>query len=1023
MKEHLYRRFQSPSNAYRGKPFWSWNGKLDRDELVRQIRVIQEMGFGGHFMHSRTGLVTEYLGEEWFDLINACADESERLGLEAWLYDEDRWPSGTAGGMVTSKKEYRLKFLRCKAVPAAEFEWDDGLVAAFSCVLAGMEYASCDRITAATPAAAYAGRTVLCFTTEEMAPSSFYNGGTYLDTMNRGGTEEFIRLTHEAYKEKCGDRIGRSIRGIFTDEPHRGALMTGFSLPNEDPLWLAPWTYTVFEEFEKRFGYDLVPRLPELFLQPDGQRVSQVKWHYVELLQQLFIENWAEPCDRWCRENKLVLTGHVLHEDSLGSQLAMCGSVMRYYEHMEYPGIDLLSEGNTSFWVAKQLDSAARQVGQYWRLSEMDGCTGWQMPFEGHKAIGDWQALFGINLRCPHLSWYTMEGQAKRDYPASILHQSPWYREYELIETYFGRIGVVMSEGAPDCDLLVLNPVESLWCQIYPGWGQLVTTRDEKMNELEAQYRDLFHTLAGAQLDFDYGDEDMIKRLGSVAGDAFNVGKGAYRAVVVSGLLTIRASTLDLLEAFADAGGTVVFAGEPPAHVDALASDRAARLADRCVRVASNRDGLVAACERAVERQVAVTDAAGAHLEEVFCQVRRDGELTYVMALNVNREAGFEHATVRIRAAGHVEEWNCATGERWAVAAVEQDGFLEFATEFVPGGERVYVVTPEQDTALAQKAALGTVESVAVEGPYDYELSEPNVLVLDRAAYRIDGGGWRQEMEVLKVDQAVRDAFGLAHRGGEMLQPWFVAKRRHDTLGRVALRFAFHVGELPATPVQLMMEEVQAFTICINGTPIDPESAAAGWIDRCFSVLPIPAGCLREGENVVEIGTDYHEASNLEALYVIGDFGVAVSGKESSMVARPAQVRADDLAGQCLPFYSGAIRYTLKIERKPAAGERVFLTVPEFEAACLKVTANGTARVVGWHPYEADITDALAETGEVELELVLTRRNLFGPLHQLPVRTPNYGPNNWITAGDNWSDDYQLWPAGLLAAPVVEVRK
>ena len=122
MKEQLYQRFQSPSNAYRGKPFWSWNGKLDKDELIRQIHVIQEMGFGGHFMHSRTGLVTEYLGEEWFDLINACADESERLGLEAWLYDEDRWPSGTAGGMVTSEKKYRLKFLRCKAVPAAEFE-------------------------------------------------------------------------------------------------------------------------------------------------------------------------------------------------------------------------------------------------------------------------------------------------------------------------------------------------------------------------------------------------------------------------------------------------------------------------------------------------------------------------------------------------------------------------------------------------------------------------------------------------------------------------------------------------------------------------------------------------------------------------------------------------------------------------------------------------------------------------------------------------------------------------------------
>ena len=97
----LYEQFREPGPAYRGKPFWSWNGELKKDELIRQIHVLKEMGFGGFFMHSRTGLATEYLGDEWFELINACADEAAKLGMEAWLYDEDRWPCGTAGGLVT----------------------------------------------------------------------------------------------------------------------------------------------------------------------------------------------------------------------------------------------------------------------------------------------------------------------------------------------------------------------------------------------------------------------------------------------------------------------------------------------------------------------------------------------------------------------------------------------------------------------------------------------------------------------------------------------------------------------------------------------------------------------------------------------------------------------------------------------------------------------------------------------------------------------------------------------------------
>ena len=69
------------------------------------------MGFGGFFMHSRTGLITEYMGEKWFSLIRACAEYGNKLGMEAWLYDEDRWPSGTCGGLVTKNREYRLRFI------------------------------------------------------------------------------------------------------------------------------------------------------------------------------------------------------------------------------------------------------------------------------------------------------------------------------------------------------------------------------------------------------------------------------------------------------------------------------------------------------------------------------------------------------------------------------------------------------------------------------------------------------------------------------------------------------------------------------------------------------------------------------------------------------------------------------------------------------------------------------------------------------------------------------------------------
>jgi len=354
MTEDLYKKFLNPGSDYRGKPFWSWNGELEQEELIRQVHVMKKMGFGGFFMHSRTGLATEYLGEEWFELINACADEAEKLGMEAWLYDEDRWPSGTVGGIVTKEPRYRMKFLYLEVVPAENFDWNEDIVAAFSCKLDGVTCYECKQIDKNSNSCKDSN--ILVFGIEEMEKSSFYNGYTYVDTLSREATDKFIELTHEEYKTRCGDRFGKSIKGIFTDEPHRENLL------NNEARWRLPWTYKIFDNFKCKYGYDLIPHLPELFLQLEGEAVSQVKWHYVELLQEMFLENFAKPVNDWCEDNNLILTGHILHEDSLTAQTAVSGSVMRFYEYMGYPGIDILTEGNRCYWVAKQVLSVGQKM-------------------------------------------------------------------------------------------------------------------------------------------------------------------------------------------------------------------------------------------------------------------------------------------------------------------------------------------------------------------------------------------------------------------------------------------------------------------------------------------------------------------------------------------------------------------------------------------------------------------------------------------------------------------------------------
>ncbi|MFD1677559.1 glycosyl hydrolase, partial [Alicyclobacillus fodiniaquatilis] len=991
---NMYQQFTNPNSEYRGKPFWSWNGKLDKEELIRQIYVMKEMGFGGFFMHSRTGLVTEYLGDEWFELINACADEAEKLGMEAWLYDEDRWPSGTAGGMVTQTPEYRLKFIRLRVVAARDFEWSENLIAAFSCRLDGLNYEQCEQLDSKVSFVAREGFSVLCFSVEEMKKESFYNGYTYLDTMNAEATARFLELTHEKYKAYCGDRLGKSIKGIFTDEPHRGALFDGFGIHNEDAQWLAPWTYSLFADFTGKYGYDLVAKLPELFLRPGGQVVSQVKWHYVELLQELFLNNYAKPLNAWCEENNLVLTGHILHEDSLTAQVAMSGSVMRYYEHMGHPGVDVLSEGNKNFWIVKQLSSAARQLGKRWLLSELYGCTGWQMSFESHKAVGDWQALFGINLRCHHLSWYTMEGEAKRDFPASILHQSTWWQDYDYVETYFSRLGYMMMQGKPVCDVLVINPVESVWCQVYPGWSKGLSTTSSAIQALEETYQKMFHILAGSQIDFDYGDEDMIHRLHRIEIDEIGrpilwVGEANYKVVVIAGVTTIRLTTLQVLQKFAKLGGQVVFVGDVPTYVDALASDEAKHFAATVVTVPFEMEAVVAACTTQGAPSVRVIDAGtGETIQDIYSQVRVYENRHIVLLMNVNREHGYQNARIQFPLVngGFVEEWDCVNGTKKRMLSEHLEDIVEVCVDFPPTGEHLFVQLTEQEDGIFEETQSEVEVIGEFEGSYNYRLSEPNVCVLDIARYRVDAGEWQTQKEILKVDREIREHFGMKPRGGEMIQPWYAKTEWPKCKCQLTLAFDFEIDKLPSSDVEVVLEAPELFQVEINGHGIDTSNPRGWWIDRCFKRISVSTDILQVGTNTVQLSVSFHDAVNLEAIYLLGEFGVQIDRARKIITGLPEKLEIGDVTGQGLPFYSGVITYILEPGMVPDQSENVLLAFSEFEAAYIKVHSQQSGgKMIAWQPYEIDITEEIRNGWPIEVDVVLTRRNTFGPLHMVPV--------------------------------------
>ena len=96
--------FREPTSEYRGAPFWAWNCRMTPENISEMAEMFREMGMGGAHIHSRTGLCNEYMGEEYLSLVKQAHKEFSNCQMITWLYDEDRWPSGFGGGLVTKEE-------------------------------------------------------------------------------------------------------------------------------------------------------------------------------------------------------------------------------------------------------------------------------------------------------------------------------------------------------------------------------------------------------------------------------------------------------------------------------------------------------------------------------------------------------------------------------------------------------------------------------------------------------------------------------------------------------------------------------------------------------------------------------------------------------------------------------------------------------------------------------------------------------------------------------------------------------
>ncbi|MCC6494055.1 MAG: hypothetical protein IT424_13660 [Pirellulales bacterium] len=1024
-------------DQFRAAPFWSWNDLMEPQGCAQLVERLAEAGFGGAYAHVRLGMLIPFLGQQYLACLKASVARARELGFRLNLYDEDRWPSGWAGGAVPlADKAYRLKALLRR--PAADQPPLD-----------------CEPLLRRDACQYYVW-------TMPLGHPKF-SGTCYVDLTNYEAVRCFLRAAFVPLADALEGYFEDSIEAIFSDEP---ALTYLYSWP----AGAIPWSNELPARLAADADEPLDEILPSLF--EDGARAARHRLVYYRELVALFDRSFMQQIALWRRRRGVAWTGHFMYEHSLPLHFSWGVNCHGLYRRFDWPGVDHLGRQVGEVVTALGCRSAVHQFSKPRMMTELFGASGQHLSFADRKWIAEQQIVLGANHLVPHLCSTSLAGARKRDYPPTISPHQPWWPHNQFLEDHCARLCAIMANGAGQTDLLVIHPQETVIARSrgpvelgsQPTWETrfFCPSTDESLNELDRQWKRLCHALLDASYVFDFGDEGVMAECGAVEHrdqqPCFRVGDAAYSAVLIPPLETLRHSTVELLTSFIEHGGIVAYVGSGPSQVDGMAGDASAPLR-QLLQSASVHGSDVEETVRALSAAAPplIEAAADPSPGRLWRYTRVQDDQRSTLLVNLDR---FHTRNVRVR-------WNGSAPTRafaWHTHCAQ--------LEEIPVNDcrATFCVVPGQSTLIVENspASLPFVKvssgeplqctSIALHDlPWRVERHDPNALILDHARWRTAGGPWRGPHPVL----AIKD---------------YLDRRRHE--GTLELSFTTpSTAELPlGSRLQAVFESDDAdATVLVNGQPADA-APADRWplAGRGFCQFDLLASGqsesitlrfprFRYGDLAQIDELDRRLGTPLESLVLLGDFSVLGAASKGPQgwhgqieyhtgeplaawlppqelvylslpwrLTMPQPLTVGNLTSQGLPFFAGRVRYESEITFDELPQHGVQLLLNRLPAAVAEVQVNDQgAGFFAWHPLSLTIKPQLRRgKNRIAVTLFHSLRNLLGPHHH-PAGEPVYAtPESFRPPGaavwlerleegavvDGWRSDYCFVEFGLPSA-------
>jgi hypothetical protein len=573
------------------------NHRLRNDEIAWQMDEFARGGYEGVFAHARPGLLTPFLSAAWWSAIDEMLAACRRNGTEFWIWDEDYFPSGLAGGRIVWEdpgmisRQLIFSTARVNGGPI-EVDFDEGmLLRAFAYPVRGdgcgepidvTAFCGTRRLdanwsesfikhSAYSPMIDKVGhphwrtglsgnRFALMWTPEQKGDYLIVGvlqqktGGEHPDMLRPQAVRRFIEMCYEPYYARYKDDFGTLIKGAFTDEPSPGA-------------WYFPWTADFPAEFKADHGYDILPWLAHIGIDID-KRTPLVRHHYRLTQHRLQEANYVRQLADWCSGHGITFSGHLTRTEWLSLVSAWWPNELRMYKAMHIPCADPL--GGSVAWPdaasyhtgLKVVSSAAHLFGREQAGADCVAILGDEATLRELKYQFDFQIAMGINFFVVHGLSYSLDGPRKDEVPPSIFYQHTEWPYMRGLLDYVRETCETLTGGEHLCETALLYPSTSLAVQI----------RDKRADNFNLPDEEAYHRfvegLLSRQREFDLIDEVTLRESVDESGKLTT--PETYRTIILPHLRFIDERTAVTLLRFARAGGRVVAVGTMP---EALSRD------------------------------------------------------------------------------------------------------------------------------------------------------------------------------------------------------------------------------------------------------------------------------------------------------------------------------------------------------------------------------------------------------------------------------------------------------------------